>query len=74
MEIPQHHRQAVVPHIMVDGAAEAIAFYEAAFGAVEHLRLERADGGISHAEIAVAGSTLMLSDADSPDFAAPGPA
>ncbi|MFF2197158.1 VOC family protein [Streptomyces sp. NPDC058157] len=66
MDIPQHHRQAVVPHIMLDGAAEAIAFYVRAFGAVELVRLEGEAGRIVHAEIGIHGSTLMLGDADVP--------
>ncbi|WP_131737626.1 VOC family protein [Actinomadura roseirufa] len=66
MEIPEHYKQAVIPHIMLDGAAEAITFYAAAFGASELFRLEDEDGRISHAEISVQGSTLMLGDAHKP--------
>nr|WP_257018857.1 hypothetical protein [Streptomyces sp. TLI_235] len=29
MEIPEHYRNAVIAHVMVDGAAEAITFYGA---------------------------------------------
>ncbi|WP_051711360.1 VOC family protein [Streptomyces sp. NRRL S-350] len=72
MEIPEHHKHTVIPHIMVDGAADAIAFYTAAFGAAEHMRLPGEDGRIMHAEIEVHGATLMLGDADAP-FAPPGP-
>jgi hypothetical protein len=32
MEVPEHYRHAVIPHIMIDGAAEAIEFYKTAFG------------------------------------------
>ncbi|SOB84405.1 VOC family protein [Streptomyces sp. 1331.2] len=71
MEIPEHHQRTVLPHIMVDGAAEAIAFYTTAFGATEHMRLAGEDGRIMHAEIKVHGATLMLGDADAP-FAPPG--
>ncbi|MER5373289.1 VOC family protein [Streptomyces sp. NPDC002553] len=70
MEIPEHHKQAVIPHIMVHGAAEAIEFYAKAFGAVELFRLEGEAGRITHAEIRIHGSTLMLGDADAP-FSAP---
>ncbi|MGW7822078.1 VOC family protein [Streptomyces puniciscabiei] len=66
MEIPAQYKYAVIPHVMVDGAAEAIKFYEAAFGASEHFRLEGDDGRIVHAEIGIHGSTLMLGDAVSP--------
>ncbi|MEW1914908.1 VOC family protein [Kitasatospora sp. NPDC085895] len=71
MEIPEHHKQAVIPHVMVDGAAEAIEFYAEAFGAVELFHLEGDTGQVVHAEVGIHGSTLMLSDADVP-FATPG--
>ncbi|MCU7827017.1 VOC family protein [Kitasatospora sp. DSM 101779] len=66
MEIPEHHKQAVIPHIMVDGAAEAIEFYAQAFGAVELFRLEGEAGRIVHAEVGIHGSTFMLGDVDAP--------
>ncbi|MEU3408670.1 VOC family protein [Streptomyces sp. NPDC006670] len=66
MEIPQHHKQTVIPHIMLDGAAAAIEFYAEAFGAVELFRLEGDAGRIAHAEIGIHGSTLMLGDVDVP--------
>ncbi|MFK0221172.1 VOC family protein [Streptomyces vinaceus] len=66
IQIPDHHRRAVVPHVMVDDAAAAIDFYKGAFGAVELFRLEGAAGRIVHAEVTVHGSTLMLGDVDAP--------
>lgn len=69
--IPEHYQRAVIPHIVVDGAAEAIGFYQAAFGASEYFRLDGDDGRIVHAEIGIHGHTLMLGDADAP-FAPPG--
>jgi PhnB protein len=72
MEIPGHYKYAVIPHIMVDGAAAAITFYAEAFGASELFRLDGDDGKIIHAEISVQGSTLMLGDAEA-SFASPGP-
>lgn len=51
----------VTPYLIVDGAAAAIEFYRKAFGAVETLRLD--DGGkVSHAEIRIGDSTVMLAD------------
>ncbi|MFJ9606061.1 VOC family protein [Kitasatospora sp. NPDC101176] len=73
MRIPEHHRHAVVPHVMVDGAAEAIDFYTTAFGATELFRLDGEDGRIAHAEITVHGATLMLGDAHAAPFAPPAP-
>jgi PhnB protein len=71
--IPEHYHYAVIPHIVVDGAAEAIRFYTAAFGASEYFRLDGDAGRIVHAEIGIHGHTLMLGDADAP-FAPPGAA
>ncbi|MQS11666.1 VOC family protein [Streptomyces kaniharaensis] len=83
MEIPEHHKRTVIPHIFVDGAAEAIRFYQAAFDASELFRLagdgdgdrdggDGDDGGrIVHAEIVIHGATLMLSDAHLDPFAPP---
>lgn len=71
--IPEHYQHAVIPHIVVNGAAEAIRFYTAAFGASEYFRLENDAGRIVHAEIGIHGHTLMLGDADAP-FSPPGSA
>jgi uncharacterized glyoxalase superfamily protein PhnB len=70
---PAPEQNAIVPYITVRGAAEAIAFYSAAFGAVEDFRLvDPADGRIGHAELLIGGSRLMLSD-EYPDFGALSP-
>jgi PhnB protein len=69
--IPEAYRNAVVAHIMLDGAADAIDFYARAFGAVELFRLDGPDGRVLHAEIRIQGSTLMLGDAEGPHFHAP---
>jgi hypothetical protein len=39
VKIPEQYQHAVIPHILVDWAAEAIRFYTAAFGASEYFRL-----------------------------------
>lgn len=69
--VPETYRNAVVAHIMVDGAANAIEFYTRAFGAEELFRLDGPDGRIMHAEVRIQGSTLMLGDAEGPLFSAP---
>jgi PhnB protein len=61
---PDRYRNAIVPHIYVDGASDAIAFYKRAFGAEELLRIAGADGKILHAEISICGSVLMIGDPD----------
>ena len=53
---------SVTPYITVRGAADAIAFYQKAFGATEVLRLPMPDGSIAHAEVDVFGSKVMLAD------------
>ena len=52
----------VTPYLCVDGAAAAIEFYIAAFGAVEQQRLVGVDGRIGHAELAIGNSRIMLAD------------
>ncbi|WP_406316761.1 VOC family protein [Streptomyces sp. NBC_00118] len=69
--VPEAYRNAVVAHIMIDGAAAAIDFYAEAFGAVELFRIDGPDGRVVHAEVGVAGSTIMLGDAEGPLFRAP---
>jgi len=50
-----------MPHIAVKNAAEAIAFYEKALGAVETFRFE-VGGHIPHAEIRIGESIFGISD------------
>lgn len=52
----------LVPHLTVDGAASAIDFYRAAFGAEELMRLAGPDGRILHAALRINGAMLMLAD------------
>ena len=53
---------SVTPYLMIKGAAEAIGFYQRAFGATELFRLAQPNGQIGHAEIKVGDSTIMLAD------------
>ena len=58
--------QGVIPHLVVEGAADAIEFYKTALGATEVLRMPAEDGKrLMHAELQVNGSRLFLMD----DFA-----
>ncbi len=50
------------PHMVCDGAAAAIDFYVAAFGATEIERTPGPDGKLLHAAISVNGSSVMLVD------------
>lgn len=68
---PARYRNTIVPHIYVDGASEAIAFYKRAFGAQELFRIARPDGKILHAEISICNSVLMIGDPDARLYADP---
>jgi PhnB protein len=52
----------VLSYLYVRNAAAAIEFYKTAFGATEGLRLTMPDGTICHAEVKIAGGTLMLAE------------
>ena len=62
---------SVTPYIYVDGASDAIAFYEKAFNAVEIMRMDWGNR-IGHAEIKIGDSSIMLSD-EAPAMGAIGP-
>ena len=53
---------AITPYLVIDGAARAIDFYKDVFGATERMRMPAGEGRIGHAELAIGGSVLMLSD------------
>ncbi len=54
-------------YLCVADAAAAIRFYTEAFGARETFRLAEPSGRIGHAELELAGTTLMLAD-EFPEF------
>ena len=62
----------LTPHIVCDGAADAIDFYKRAFGAEEMMRMPGPDGKIMHAAITIDGSMVMLVD-EMPQMGALGP-
>jgi PhnB protein len=68
--IPEGYH-TVTPYLIVDGAADAIRFYEQAFGATEVLRMPHGDR-IAHAEIRIGDSHVMLAD-EWPDMGHLGP-
>jgi PhnB protein len=61
---PERYRNAIVPHIYIDGAADGIAFYKRAFGAQELFRIAHPSGRILRAEISICGSVVMIGDPD----------
>lgn len=52
----------VTPHLVCDGAADAIEFYRKAFDAVELTRLAGSNGKLMHARIRIGDSVVMLND------------
>lgn len=50
------------PYLRVRSTAEAIIFYERAFGGEELFRLTAPDGRIGHAQVKLGPATLMLGD------------
>ena len=54
---------ALNPYLTVKGAADAIAFYQKAFGAKENHRMPAEDGKrLMHAELSINGGIIMMSD------------
>lgn len=65
--IPKGHER-VTPHLIIDGAADAIDFYKRAFGAKELSRAQVPGGGrLMHAEIQIGQSRFFLAD-EFPEF------
>jgi PhnB protein len=63
VEMPANTIHEVFPYLRVQGAAEAIAFYQRVFGATERMRLVEPSGRIGHAELEIGPTVLMLSEA-----------
>jgi PhnB protein len=59
--VPDGH-QTASPYLIVQGAADALAFYVRALGATELFRHTAPDGRIGHAEIRIGDSIIMLAD------------
>lgn len=59
--IPEGHH-SLQPYLHVRGAAQAIEFYQRAFGATEILRFPQIDGKIGHAERRLGDCIVMLAE------------
>jgi len=59
--IPEGYH-SVTPYLIVSGAAQALDFYQRAFGAEERMRMPGPEGKIMHAEIQIGDSVVMLAD------------
>ena len=65
--------RTLIPYLVAKDAGSAIAFYGAAFGAVEIFRMtDPGDGRLGHAELEIDGCRFMLAD-EYPDFGAVSP-
>lgn len=62
----------VTPHLVVEGAAKAIEFYQKAFGAKAMASLPGPGGKVMHAQMTIGDSHIMLAD-DFPDYGSFGP-
>ena len=51
---------SVTPYLIVSKAEDALAFYEKAFNAKLHLRLDGPDGAIAHCEFHIGNAVLMM--------------
>lgn len=73
--IPDGHH-TITPHLVIQGAAEAIEFYKRAFGAEEICRMPMPgpDGQmrLGHAELKIGDSWLFLAD-ECPEYGVAGP-
>jgi len=70
--IPEGFR-TLTPHLVVRDAEKAIEFYQQAFGAkVGRIARDAPGGGITHAELRIGDSMLMLCD-EFPDWGVLGP-
>jgi len=61
--IPGSYRR-VTPCLTVQGAAKALEFYAAVFGATERMRTPGPGGTIVHAEILIGDSVVIIADED----------
>lgn len=57
--IPEGYH-SVTPYLAVQDGAQAIDFYKRAFGAKELTRMDGPDGKVSHAEVKIGDSIIML--------------
>jgi PhnB protein len=59
--IPDSYRR-ITPCLTIQGAAKALEFYAAVFGATERMRIPGPGGSIVHAEIEIGDSVLIIAD------------
>lgn len=69
-ELPEQQRPGrIMPFLYVDDAEAAAKFYERVFAAVETHRVTQASGKVSHVQIAIGPTNVMVRDAHTGDLA-----
>ena len=53
---------SVTPYLIVDGASDAIDWYDKVLGAKERMRMAGPDNRVGHAELELGDSVIMLAD------------
>jgi PhnB protein len=66
-------RTFITPHLVVEGAAEAMEFYKKAFGAEEIARMPGPDGRLMHAAMKFGDSEVFMCDPFPEYGGSPGP-
>jgi uncharacterized glyoxalase superfamily protein PhnB len=61
--VPEARSDKIIPELFVHGGPAALAFYRAAFGAIEHSRMLTPDAAkLVHGELEIAGHRLFVCD------------
>jgi len=60
--------QTIYPALRYTDARAAIGFLERAFGAERHVVYDAPDGSVAHAQMRVAGSTIMLGESRDDEY------
>jgi PhnB protein len=68
--VPEGYHTAT-PYLTIKGAAEALAYYQKAFGAEVAVRMDGPGGKVMHAEIKIGDSFIMLGEENAPDCKSP---
>ncbi len=59
--IPEGY-SSITPYLIISGAGKAIDFYQRVFGAKELMRMDGPEGSVSHAELQIGNSRIMVAD------------
>jgi PhnB protein len=69
-EVPPDQRPgSIMPFMYNDDPVRAFELYQTVFGATEVHRITRPNGKVSHLQMAISGTHVMLRDATTPDLA-----